>query len=342
MFVCLLACLRLYLAHAIAGRVKAHLTGMQGYKGRIDGIGISLWRGAYQIEGLKITKDEGSGQIPFFQAPVIDIGPQWNAVLKGHLAARVVVVDGRLNFVNGPSDKQSQIGAGVDWLPILAGLAPVEIDQFRLRGGEVRFTDPYGKPAVDLQMRQVYLEAGDLFAKPDAGDPTPASITATARIMDDALFILHAGFDPQAPAPTFDYHAELDGLQLMALNPLFQRYEGVQVLSGSADIHSEGVGGKGSYGGYIQPTIVSLKMTKSGFHPEGILRRALLRLLVWAFTDGGNKVEKKFDYSGRFQDPGTSIWTAPAYIFEHGFAKAMPHGLAGAAMMEGLQRKAQR
>ncbi|HTB23580.1 MAG TPA: DUF748 domain-containing protein [bacterium] len=330
---------RIFLAMSIAAGVNRELRTMSSYDGHIDGVGLSLWRGAYRIEGLTITKKDGAVKTPFFRAEAIEVGPQWQSILKGRFLARVVVEDGRVNFVGGPSSGQSQAGLGVDWLAVLGGLSPVEIDQFALENGEIHFSDPYGKPPVDVQMNRVFLDAGNLSVGRKGGGPAAGAVTASARVMDDALVSLCARFDPYAPAPTFDYSADLTGLKLTQLNPLFQRYEGMQVLSGSVDTHSEGSGAAGKFKGYIKPTIQNLKMKKSQFDIRRLVQRVLLRVLVWAFTDKDKSVEAKIEFAGEFKDPATSIWTAPAYMFEHGFVKALPHGLGGAAKMEDLQKR---
>lgn len=332
---------RLGVKRSIQARLEGHLRNMTGYEGHMDGIGLSVWRGAYQIEGLKITQIGGPSPIPFFYAPVIDIGLQWPNALKGSFVACVVVEDGRLNFVGGPSRQQSQAGLGVDWLTILSSLAPVRINQFRLQGGEIHFSDPYGKPPVDMKMEEVQLKAEHLYELAAGSNKLPGSVLAGARMMNAGRLTLDARFDPRAPSPAFDYRADLGGLELTQLNPLFQRYAGMQVLVGTADVHSEGTGAGGAFKGYIQPKIRGLELKRDGFSPKRLIQKAILGVLVWAFTDPKSKnVEAKFEFSGAFKDPGTSIWTAPAYIFEHGFVNAFPHGLAGAAMMEGLKTEA--
>src|ERR1700722_11088031 len=97
--VCLLLVLRLCLAGIIRYEINRQLARMSGYTGHIDGIGLSLWRGAYQIEDLTIEKTGGSAPVPFFKAPILDIGLQWSALFQGRIVASVVVLEGRLNFV---------------------------------------------------------------------------------------------------------------------------------------------------------------------------------------------------------------------------------------------------
>lgn len=339
-----LACLaffyRLYLAHSIKARLDAHLQTMTDYDGHIDSVDVSLMQVAYRINGMTITKKGGTATVPFFEAPWIDVGLDWQAFHKGRVMARIVIGDGQLNFVNGPNENQTQIGLGQDWLQVLAGLAPVQISQFWVQGGEIHFLDPYGKPPVDVKMERVHMKSEDLNLKSGPQDPDPGSIAASARIMDDARMDFHAAFDPYALKPTFDYKASLDGLKLTRLNPVFERYMGLQVQSGLVDVYSEGTASGGNFQGYILPTISGLRFVKSNFDPRRIIQKFLMGILVWTFTDKKDQLMAKFPFSGQFKDPSTSIWTAPAYIFENGFTKALPHGLAGLALMEGIVKSA--
>jgi len=337
---CSLFFYKLYLAHSIKARLDGYLDTMSAYDGHIDSVDVSLLQVAYRINGMTITKKGGTAKEPFFEAPWIDVGLDWQSFHKGRVLARVVVGNGQLNFVSGPNQNQTQIGIGQDWLLILGGLAPVQINEFCVQGGEVHFLDPYGSPPVDVKMEHLHLDAGDLYVRSDAQNLDPGSLTVTARIMDDAQLEFHAAFDPYAPKPTFDYKAGIDGLKLAALNPVFLRYGGMQVQSGLVDVYSEGDCSGGNFNGYVLPTISDLKIMKSGFDPRRMIQKFLVGILVWTFTDKKDQLMAKFPFSGQFKDPSTSIWTAPAYIFENGFTKALPHGLAGLALMEGIEKSA--
>src|SRR5689334_175305 len=47
------------------------------YEGRIGDVGIHLWRGAYSIENVKISKRTGNVPTPFFTARRLDFAMQW-------------------------------------------------------------------------------------------------------------------------------------------------------------------------------------------------------------------------------------------------------------------------
>src|ERR1700761_6828554 len=51
------------------------------YKAHLEDIGIHLWRGAYSIEGLDVSKRNGESGVPFFKAEDIDIAIEWKQLL---------------------------------------------------------------------------------------------------------------------------------------------------------------------------------------------------------------------------------------------------------------------
>lgn len=337
---CLLIVLRLSLALVIRWEINRQLAQLSGYSGHIDGIGLSLWRGAYKIEGMDIEKTGGSAPVPFFDAPLIDIGLQWSALFQGRIVASVIVVEGRLNFVNGPSAGQSQDGQGQDWLAVLESLVPIRINRFQLRGGEVHFRDPYGNPPVDVHMEQMKLLAENLSSRSEGHGGSLGSVSATARVMEDAHLWFGAHFDPFAPNPTFDYQGSVEGLKLRTLNPFFLRYAGVDVQGGDLDVYSGAAAADGKFQGYVKPLLHGLKVMKPNekFDPVKLLKKTVLTIVGWIFQNRNGQVGTKLEFSGDFKDPHADTWNAICYLFENAFIKSLPQGLEGTWTVQEIQK----
>jgi hypothetical protein len=330
--------LRLCLALIATRLVNRQLGRLSAYQGHIDGVGLSLWRGAYQVEGLSITKVDGKMPVPFISAPVLDIALQWKALFHGRLVATVLIRQGQLNFVNGPGPQQGQSGRGEDWGLLLKSLVPLKINRFQLQGSEVHFRDPFGKPPVDVHLEALDLVAEGLSSR-EAGLGT---VSATAQVMKDARLALQARFNPFAPAPTFDYGITLEGLKLDELNPLLLRYVGMDVQAGSLDLYSEAAAAEGKFKGYVKPMVKGLKMMKphEAFDVPKLLKKALAGTIGWIFRNDRHQVATKFEFAGEFKDPHTSLWGAAVYLFKNAFVKALPPRLDGAVKVEDLQKKA--
>ena len=65
-----LICARIYLPYWLKDHVNQKLAAIPGYSGKVDEIGVSLYRGAYQIHNLKIISDKMCNWLfKFFQNP---------------------------------------------------------------------------------------------------------------------------------------------------------------------------------------------------------------------------------------------------------------------------------
>ena len=81
------------------------------YAGKIGDVRIQLWRGAYSIDDITISKTTGNVPVPFFAAKRVDFAIQWDALLHRKVVGRVLMQDAELNFVDAPTEGEDQTGA---------------------------------------------------------------------------------------------------------------------------------------------------------------------------------------------------------------------------------------
>ena len=330
--------LRLSLGTLISAMVNHQLAKMSAYEGHIDGIGLRLWQGAYQIRGLSIEKKAGKVPIPFVTAPLIDIGLQWAALLRWRLVATVGFEGGSLNFVHGPDEDRGQNGEGEDWILVLNSLVPLKIDRLRLKDCDIHYSDPYGSPPVAVHLERLNLLAEDLSSRQDGRPGALSSVSASAQVTGKARLDFRSRFDPFARPPTFDYGATLRGLQLGDWDPIFQRYLGIDVQSGTLDAYSEAATAEGKYQGYVKPIIHGLKVMRphEPLQPLKLAKKALIGVLAWIFENKQGELATQFDISGAYKDPKIDGWGAVRYLFENAFSKALPSTLEGAPQLKDL------
>src|SRR5688572_7669468 len=95
----LLIGIRAALPEVIERYVNKTLDELEGYSGHIDDVDLALYRGAYQIEGVRIVKTGGKQPVPFFSASEIDLSVQWGALLDGEVVAEIDLHGPKVNFV---------------------------------------------------------------------------------------------------------------------------------------------------------------------------------------------------------------------------------------------------
>ena len=134
--------LRIALPSIVKDRANAALQALENYDGSVDDIDLHLWRGAYRIQGIRIVKTGSKLPAPFFSADAIDLSVEWRSLLRGSLVGEGVFTSPDLNLIQAKSEKDSQLGEGVNWADRLEDLFPFRFNTIRVREGRVTFTAP--------------------------------------------------------------------------------------------------------------------------------------------------------------------------------------------------------
>src|SRR5690554_2360772 len=74
--------LRMQLPSMVKDYLNDKLADMGDYQGEIADVDIHLWRGAYSVDQLEITKKD-QPSVVFFKADTIDTSVSWKYLFKG-------------------------------------------------------------------------------------------------------------------------------------------------------------------------------------------------------------------------------------------------------------------
>ena len=287
-YVCLFVlALRLSLSLIIKTGANQVLDHMTRYRGHIDHVGLSFWRGAYQFQGVKIVTIDGKVPLPLFEAKNVDIALEWRPLLRGQAVASVVLEEPALNFVNGPAATQSQFGLEQDWLPIIQKLVILKVNRLVIRQGQAHFADPYQAPPLDVHIDAIEVRLSDIrLHRPITAKGLPCSLSLSARVMDQAPLSVSLTVDVFAQEPTFEYSATLQSLDLNRLDLVFQRGLGVNVAKGEFSVYSEGVSDQGEFKGYVKPFVKGLTVIRRDdkVSPK-LAKKLLVSVLAWILKD---------------------------------------------------------
>ena len=122
--------------------VNRSLADMGEYRGTISGVELHLVAGGYVLRDLTIVEIDSKNDTPFVTMPAMDLTLQWRALFRGQAVGEVVMHDAVLNFVQGPSDEQQQLGGGVNWPQEVRDLFPFRLNVVEARNGLVTFRAP--------------------------------------------------------------------------------------------------------------------------------------------------------------------------------------------------------
>lgn len=326
---------RLALPDMVKYYVNRSLNANTSYSGHVDDVDIALIRGAYVIQGITIDKRGGTAPVPFMVIDTMDLSVQWKALIQGSLVAEVELLRPRVNFVSGPTEADKQAGSDVDWRQQVKELAPLRINRFAVKDGEVHYSDFSTQPKVDVRMTNLDLEAYNLTNSESLSGTLVATVDATGRVQDYGDFTVHSTLDPYADAATFDLAASMTGVKLTSMNDLLQAYGKLDVKSGSMDVYSEVTAKQGNFTGYVKPMFTDLQVFSIqqdiGQNGDGPLR------VAWESVVGAgakvlknnptDRVAAKIPIKGTVTAPAVDAWSAALSTVSNAYVEALRRGL---------------
>jgi hypothetical protein len=256
----LLGAARLAMPWAVRSYVNRTIARSPLYEGRIGDVSIHLWRGAYTIHDIRISKTTGNVPVPLFAAKRVDLAIERDALLHGKVVGRIVMDSPELNFVDGGDDATSQTGAGGPWLQIIRDLFPFKINRTQVENGSIHFRAFQRDPPVDVYLSELQGSIDNLTNIQDEVTPLIATIRAKALAMDQAKFEYEMKLDPFSYKPTFQLAVRLIGLDATKTNALTRAYGAFDFEKGFFDLVIELNSREGSIDGYIKPLFRNIQI----------------------------------------------------------------------------------
>lgn len=250
--------LRLAMPGWARDQLNSRMDRMGEYHGHIDEVGISLWAGAYSLQGVTVTKQTAEVPVPFFSGERIDISLSWKALLDGAVVAQVGFEQPELNFVDDSGDA-TQAGVGVNWRDQLEALVPISLDEITIHNGKVHFRNFSTDPKVDETAQQVEGRITNLTNVRDLQGQA-ADFDLTALLFEQAPLALEGSADPFNILRNFHYKLVVNSIDLTALNELLQAYFNIDVESGTGTFLMELEAQDGQLDGYAKPLFKDIKV----------------------------------------------------------------------------------
>lgn len=270
----ILLVIRLSAGFVVKYEINKRLAEIPDYSGRVEGVSLHLWRGAYSMNGLTISKSNGKVSEPFFSAEQIHFSVAWRELLRGRFVSSIYARNVQLNFVQAASTDDSQLTADSRWQDVINDLFPIDITILDIRGGVLRYVDKTTTPIVDISIENLSINATGLQnrANPTEGD-MPARIQISGVSVGNGNLKLFARLEPLALQPHFQLAMEMKKVSLPALNDLLSAYAKVKVSEGQFDVVAQMAMADGHYQGYIKPFLTSVKFADVDPEHDSIGRR---------------------------------------------------------------------
>lgn len=322
--------LRLALPTIVRNALNQRMDHMGEYHGHVADVDISLWRGAYTLDNLKIVKVSGKVPVPLLQTPRMDIHLSWRALMHGAIRASVEFERPVLNFVDGNSGAGSQAGAGVDWRAQLQKLIPIRLDEVKVTNGTVTFRNFVSQPRVDIKATDVNAVVTNLTNADRSGGRRVADMHATAQVLGEAPLETSASFDPLGNAADFTFKLRVLQIELTRLNDLARAYAKLDFASGNGDFVMELDARDGSLDGYAKPLFHDMKIfswkqdvEQEHENPFEVAWQALAQGITSIFTNHKkDQFATRVPISGRIDDKKIGTWRAIVNVLHNAFVKA--------------------
>ena len=314
--------------------VNSRLSKIPGYSGHVERIHLQLWRGAYEIDGLKIVKSNGKIREPFFSAKHIDFSVAWRELFHRKFVSDIYAQDVHLVFQKGKTEETSQLSADRRWQDVINDIFPIDITHLEISGGTLRFIDTTRDPNVNIAVQNIKVVATGLRNRPDEnGEEYPAKIDVSGESIGGGHLRLFSKLDPLATQAHFELNVELKKVSLPALNDFLKAYAGVEVSKGHFEFFGQMAVQKGHYEGYFKPFLDHVDFTLPNSKDEGLGRRIweeLVAAVAELFKNGKTKqIGTRIPFSGDAKTFDVSTLRAIANGLHHGFIKALPQGFEG-------------
>jgi hypothetical protein len=230
------------------------------YSGVIGKVRIHLLRGAYSIEDVRLNKTTGNVPVPFFASERVDFSIQWNALLHRKVVGRIFMEAPELNFVDAPTEGETQTGGGGPWLQLIKDLFPFNINSANIHNGSIHFRAYQKQRPVDVYLSHLDASIDNLTNIRDETAPLISTVQATALAMDQAKFEYKMTLDPFAYRPTFHMALRLIGLDVTKINDLALAYGKFDFKRGWFDLVIESDANGGQVTGYAKPLFRNLQV----------------------------------------------------------------------------------
>jgi hypothetical protein len=314
--------------------INHRLSRIPGYVGRVGGIHLAVWRGAYRIDAMVIEKANGKVREPFFSAKSIDFSVAWRDLFRRKFVSDIFITDGRLTFLNGPTAETSQMDADKRWQDVVNDIFPIDITHLVIKGGVLRYVDTTRTPRVDVAINDLEVVATGLRNKTEEnGQPFPAQIDISGRTFGDGDLRLNAQAEPLADQAHFKIDLELKHVSLPTLNDLLRAYVGIDVSRGQFDVFGQMAMQNGHYEGYIKPFMNRVDFANQDDPNKKLgerLWKGIVVAVVKLFKNGDTKqIATRIPFSGDAK--GMDVMTLRTILngLRNGFVKALAPGLEG-------------
>lgn len=324
LLVLLLIAGRLYLPYWLKEYVNNVLQNIEGYSGSVQDIDVHLFRGAYVINALNLTKNGANAPVPFLHIDTTDLSIQWGALFHGRIVSDVHLRGAELNFIINDGHAV-QTGQEVDWTKPIKDLMPIDINLVEINGGKISYRDYSASPDVNLYIDHLHGEIANLRNVVDENEALPSHIRFQGDSIGGGKLRIEGDVNALRPTPDMDLDLKLENADLTAINDLAIEHAGLDFARGNLSIYSEFIVKEGEVHGYIKPVARDIQVTdlRQDTNPLEYLWESLASIVIELLENQPkDQFATKVPLEGRLDSIDTDNWEAFVAILRNAFVQA--------------------
>lgn len=314
---------RIYLPYYVKDKINKVLANIPGYYGLVSDVDISLYRGAYVVNGMYLNKVTAKTQTPFLKFPTTDISIEWKSLFKGKIVSEIIMKSPEVNYVFEDQTKKEGDANADDWTKALTDIVPIDINHFEVHNGKVAFVQIQAEPDIDLYVDQIQLTADNLRNVREKGRVLPSPIHATGVTIGNGKMKLDADINLIKEIPDMDLTLAIDDGNAKALNDFTKYYAGIDFDKGSFGLYSEVAIADGYMKGYVKPLLTDIKLIGKGDSFLDVLWEGFVGFFKFILKNQGtNTLATKIPFEGDLNDVEAGVWPTVLNIFQNAWIKA--------------------
>lgn len=309
------------------------LNQLEDYRGHIDDVDLSLWRGAYQIQEVTIVKIGSEIEEPFVTIKELDLSVQWKALWKGSIVGEVVVYNATVNFAFSEEKDKQQTGTEEDWTQLVKDLLPIKINRFAVKDSQVELVNLFSATNTDISLADLELEITNIQNTVSSSDPAlPSKVEAYANMPGyGGKLSLDAKAMLLQQVPDFDYNIKFEKAKLTKFNDLAEHFTGMTFEQGDISVYSEMAMKEGKFEGYVKPLIQDMLIFswKEDNRKVGQWFKEFFSEGIKEIFENHKKQQlaTKIPLSGDLGEVNTSIWTTIINALKNAYIEAFQYQL---------------
>ncbi|HAO25081.1 MULTISPECIES: DUF748 domain-containing protein [unclassified Methylophaga] len=316
--------LRMQLPSIVKDYLNGKMADIGEYQGEIADVDIHLWRGAYSVDQLEITKKD-QPEVVFFKAQTIDTSVSWAALLAGKVVADVDLMNAEIHLVDDETDDKPEEKS--TWRQTVQEIIPLQIDRLNIDNGEIHFHNFTSDPPVHLVFYQLNGEITNLSNTDRNEGLEYANFDVEGRLFDNADATLSGRLDPLGDFHNFELKLKITGIDLTKLNQVSEAYGNFNFKSGNGDFVMELQADEAQLTGYAKPVMDNVEIFDLEKDLEEGVFSAAWQAIVGAFgqifrNEPRDRIATQIEIRGNLDNPDTSAWQAFLAILQNAFVDA--------------------